>query len=273
MANAPKFNIHTHTYRCGHATGTDREYVEAAYQNGVRYLGFSDHVFIPGRSDPHMRGDYSLLDDYLLSIRGLADEFKDKMTIKVGFEAEWYHQEYEAYYRDLLKSGKIDYLILGQHCCILNNRFFGYGYMADDDQLLDRYANDLIAGMESGLFTYVCHPDLFLLFIGNWTAKCIEITHRICKAAKSLQIPLEINMGASRHKGKNRPGEPLIPVYPYPKFWEIVKQYDIPVIIGVDAHSPDEFASSDYRWVRAFIRWMGLRLLDEVELCNPYAPK
>ena len=37
-------NLHNHTFRCHHATGTDREYIEAAIRNGVRVLGFSDHT-------------------------------------------------------------------------------------------------------------------------------------------------------------------------------------------------------------------------------------
>ena len=32
-------NLHTHTFRCGHATGVDRDYVEGAIRAGVRVLG------------------------------------------------------------------------------------------------------------------------------------------------------------------------------------------------------------------------------------------
>ena len=38
------YNYHTHTARCNHASGADREYVEAAIQEGVKVLGFSDHA-------------------------------------------------------------------------------------------------------------------------------------------------------------------------------------------------------------------------------------
>ena len=38
------YNYHTHTYRCGHATGTDEEYIERAIQCNVKYMGFSDHI-------------------------------------------------------------------------------------------------------------------------------------------------------------------------------------------------------------------------------------
>lgn len=35
-----KTNYHTHTFRCKHASGTDRDYVEAAVANGFSELGF-----------------------------------------------------------------------------------------------------------------------------------------------------------------------------------------------------------------------------------------
>ena len=45
-----RYNLHTHTKRCNHAQGEDREYVEAAIKAGIKTLGFSDHCpqFFPG---------------------------------------------------------------------------------------------------------------------------------------------------------------------------------------------------------------------------------
>ena len=37
-------NFHTHTPRCHHAKGSEREYIEQAIANGFTTLGFSDHV-------------------------------------------------------------------------------------------------------------------------------------------------------------------------------------------------------------------------------------
>ena len=42
------YNLHSHTFRCGHATGTDEEFVEAAIKAGFKELGFTDHVMLPG---------------------------------------------------------------------------------------------------------------------------------------------------------------------------------------------------------------------------------
>ena len=35
-------NYHTHTWRCLHAAGTEREYVENAIKGGYKILGFSE---------------------------------------------------------------------------------------------------------------------------------------------------------------------------------------------------------------------------------------
>lgn len=40
-------NYHTHTWRCGHAFGDEREYVENAIVGGLKILGFSDHTPMP----------------------------------------------------------------------------------------------------------------------------------------------------------------------------------------------------------------------------------
>ena len=40
-------NYHTHTWRCMHAEGTEREYVEKAIEGGLKILGFSDHTPMP----------------------------------------------------------------------------------------------------------------------------------------------------------------------------------------------------------------------------------
>ena len=40
-------NLHTHTPRCRHASGTEEEYVRCALDAGLQTLGFSDHTPYP----------------------------------------------------------------------------------------------------------------------------------------------------------------------------------------------------------------------------------
>ena len=38
-----KANYHTHTPRCNHATGSEREYIEQGLKRKLEILGFADH--------------------------------------------------------------------------------------------------------------------------------------------------------------------------------------------------------------------------------------
>ena len=39
-----KTNYHTHTWRCNHAEGNEKQYVENALKAGLEILGFADHA-------------------------------------------------------------------------------------------------------------------------------------------------------------------------------------------------------------------------------------
>ena len=92
-------NYHTHTKRCGHATGEDEDYVLEAIGQGFRTLGFSDHAMLPDFSEPYKRGDYSLFQGYCDSIDALKKKYKDQIEILLGFEAESFPMYFSYYFR------------------------------------------------------------------------------------------------------------------------------------------------------------------------------
>ena len=85
-------NYHTHTFRCGHARGTEREYIEKAIAEGLTTIGFSDHVPMPFPDgfQSHFRCPIEKLDDYVGTLLALREEYKDRINILIGFEAEYY---------------------------------------------------------------------------------------------------------------------------------------------------------------------------------------
>ena len=124
------------------------------HSSSLKEMGFSDHIILPNHSQNGIRGDYSLFNDYISSINSLKEKYKDKILLHVGFEAE-YFKEYESYYRSLLEEGKIEYLILGQHCHINKetNQLQFYDYHNLDLIALENYKTDLINGMKCGLYS------------------------------------------------------------------------------------------------------------------------
>ena len=67
------YNYHTHTRRCGHAVGTEEEYVVNAIKAGIKILGFSDHA--PYKEpNPSERMNYNQYGDYVASIEHLREK-------------------------------------------------------------------------------------------------------------------------------------------------------------------------------------------------------
>lgn len=220
-------NYHTHTARCRHATGTEEEYVQKAIAGGLQILGFSDHTpfLFPGDYYSHMRMYPQELEDYVQTVLALKEKYADQIQIRLGLEVEYY----PALMPDLMKLIQpydIEYLILGQHWCGNEQDSPYNGRATEDVAHLERYCNQVIAAMDTGLFSYVAHPDL-IHFTGSEDAYVQHIT-RLCKAAKAHNIPLEINllgMRSDRH-------------YPNPLFWKIAGTVGCTAVLGCDAHTP-----------------------------------
>lgn len=225
------YNYHTHTERCGHANGEDEQYVLAAIEAGFKVLGFSDHIPFKSVIHPSERMNYDQIDDYITSIEHLKVKYKDKIEIKLGFELE-YFPEYNEYYKEIL--ARCDYLICGQHNKILDH--YSYDQFANDEDVIV-YANQVKAAMESGLVSFIAHPDYFMLGRRTWTPACDEAARIIAQAAEKNKVALEINLNGVRYGKYNYHN---IHVYPYPfrSFWEIVSNYDVECLYSFDAHKP-----------------------------------
>lgn len=260
-------NYHSHTFRCGHASGTDEEYIKAAIAAGYKVYGVSDHVILPHASQPGIRGDYILFPGYISSIRQLVAKYKNQITVYLGFEAEWYGKLYQDYYHDLLKTGTIDYLILGQHCFIEDGAFWWYGdAITDRQERIDKYVNDVVEGMASGLFSCVAHPDHLLWSTPGFDKDMKDGLMKICKASLTYDIPLEINMGQLKHamNQSRRTGLPAAFPYPNEDFFEMVGKMGCQTIIGVDDHNPKYLLNNEYAWIQAFIKRHHLKVISRL---------
>lgn len=228
-----KRNYHTHTVRCGHAKGTEREYIEKAISEGLEVLGFSDHapyIFTDGRPYSSFRMKLEETEEYFATIRNLAEEYKDRITILAGLEMEYYPGLFE---RNVKFAGEFgcDYLLQGQH--YLGVEEFVCGKPRDDEDLFERHTSQLIEGMETGVYAYAAHPDMWN-FTGKESFREKQYL-RICEAAKRLDIPLEINMLGLADKRH----------YPTKTLFRIAGEVGNRVTYGCDTHSVDRMANPE----------------------------
>ena len=84
-------NYHTHTWRCRHAMGKEKEYVEKAIQSGLKILGFSDHTpqVYPGAYVCPVKMEPRELEGYVDCVLALKKEYADDIEIRLGLEAEY----------------------------------------------------------------------------------------------------------------------------------------------------------------------------------------
>lgn len=228
-----KSNFHTHTTRCHHASGLDREYVEQAIAGGYQVLGFSDHgpIIRHDGFESHMRMAPEELEGYVASLEDLRSEFRGEIELYIGLEVEYmprFFQETVDFYREF----PIDYMILGQH-------YFGEEgltpYVADlqtDREYVDEYVQAVSDALDTGLFLYQAHTDLFRF--GGDAAYYRAGMQKILDILKAKKLPVEVNGNGFRERRH----------YPNAEFLRMAAGNGNPFLIGVDAHAPDRLTEA-----------------------------
>ena len=222
------YNLHTHTFRCSHAEGTEREYVEKAIESGIKLMGFSDHF--PWKNNDGTEHFYRVpmaeAEDYTETIKALREEYKEKIEILIGFEIEYIPGQFE----DMVKYAQslgCEYLILGQHFVFADDDQLWSSFETHEERALKEYVNCVTAGIKSGVITYVAHPDM-INFVGDEKIYYNEMK-KICEVSKEYNVPLEINFVGVRLKRN----------YPNEKFWKIAGEVGCDVVFGFDAHDTE----------------------------------
>lgn len=249
-------NYHTHTPRCNHAVGQEIEYVNAALEAGLQILGFSDHTpqFFPGEYYSKMRMRPWELKDYIQAVLALKETYAGRLQIHLGLEVEYYPAIFPEL-MDVLSDTPVEYLLLGQHWNGNEENEPYNGRPTEDEALLKRHCNQVIDAMHTGAFTYIAHPDI-LNFVGDEKVYRRHI-RRLCQAANSCGVPLELNFLGMR-EGR---------YYPNRRFWEVAAEENCPVVFGCDAHTPEQLLCEDTEQrAKAMIEHLGMELLETVEL-------
>lgn len=228
------FNYHTHTARCHHAQGCDREFVKTAIEAGLTELGFSDHCPYPFPEG--YVSDFRIwtedLPGYFSSLLALRREFEGKIRLRIGFEAEYYPAYFDRML-EMIAPYPCDYLILGQH---YSGNEMGARYNANrtsEESELAEYTEQVCAALQTGKFSYLAHPDL-VNYQGN-ADTYQKYAEQLCHCAKQTDTPLEINFLGIRD-GRH---------YPREAFFEVVGDVGCSVIFGCDAHHPSALLAKD----------------------------
>lgn len=247
-------NYHTHTKRCRHARGEDREYVENAIKIGIKELGFSDHApyVFDGNYDSGYRMFLDQAEEYKSSVLSLKEEFKNDIKIYYGFELEYYKDSFK---RELeyLKGFNYDYLILGQH--FVGGEPYGtYVAYINEDREFIQYVDECIEALKTGEFKYLAHPDIADY---KFTPSVVDKEYtRLLEFCKENDYPVEINvLGLQTNRW-----------YPDRKFFELAEKVGTKVIVGFDAHKPESISLDSYDLAYNLVKGLNLNIIDRLEI-------
>lgn len=232
-----KYNFHTHTSRCLHAVGKDEDYVKAAIDAGFSEIGFSDHTPWPYTDGfvSSMRMRESELEAYVNSVLSLREKYKDIIKIHLGLECE-YFKEYIPWLCAMSEKFGIEYLLLGHHFTPDEEHGIYNGRIKTPEGI-ENYTNDVLEALDSGLFFYLAHPDIFMRTYGDFDSHCEKASRLIIEKAIETDTPLEYNLLGLSHCIADGMKEG----YPNSAFWRIAGEMGAKAVIGIDAHDPKAY--------------------------------
>jgi len=234
-----KANYHTHTWRCNHAAGTEREYIERAIESGIEILGFSEHSYLPFEEEtmkPHEEGEYRR------RVLALKDAYRGRMKILCGVEKDIYSPIDESVY---------DYTIGSVHYIRCDNAYASVDLSpeATAENVLSFFCGDPYAyakayfELVAGLFDHVRadiigHMDLLTKFhekqsLLDTEDRRYEMAWKEAVAALiPHEKPFEINSGAISRGWRSTP-------YHSADILKFIRQNGGRILLTSDSHARD----------------------------------
>lgn len=227
-----KYNYHCHT-TFSDGENSPREMIEKAIKLGLEEIGISDHV-------TYNRYYYERMlytedcEQYISDIRKLAEEYKDKIIVRVGAELDFVENPVCYHWAKAIKDNLgFDYLIGSVHYCETGNNYLGHinieNYSTGEQkQLVDTYWRNMKACVSSGLFDIIGHLDLINRVIPKDKFDFSKQQKEVIDIIKEEDTVMEINTSGYRYDNKEQ--------FPSVELLEYAKEKDVNIVLSSDAH-------------------------------------
>lgn len=230
MSQRILYESHSHTTLCNHADGEPTEYAAVAYDRGLRGLIVTCHNPMPNRFSHHVRMREDQLDEYVDLVARTTDEWNGRVDVRLGLEAD-YFEGYESYLEKQLSSANFHFVLGSVHPQI--QEFRAKYWQADEVEVQRTYFRLLAQSAETGLFDSLAHPDLVKNHTANvWRPE--EIMDDIRAALDRIAVT-----GVAMELNTSGLNKTITEMNPFPQMLSEMRQRNIPVTLGADAHEPN----------------------------------
>jgi histidinol-phosphatase (PHP family) len=245
MPDLPPLDItgdhHVHTRFCNHAVGEMEEYVTAAIRKGLRSLTFLEHLECGLSYSPQIWLTPELFQQYFTEGERLREQYADRITVRLGAEIG-YNPDAVDKLLAMLAAFPFAHRGLschfffdgGKHLNMLSRRTDHIQEIAafGTEKILDTYFSNLIRGCQDIPCDKLCHLDAALRHNAPvLTEHHYTLIKELFAVMQEKNIALEVN--TSGYELRSRP-------YPAIALIQQARQLGIPLIIGSDAHRPEQ---------------------------------
>ena len=232
-------DLHTHTVRCGHATGTMEAYIEAAMAHGMSRFGISDHSYwmVQATAD-HYAMHASELSDYVADVQQLQRRYNcpgdQPFQILLGMEMDYVPSRL-ATAREEISRYPWDYLIGSVHNIGLEKLQEPALYQEwDIDDVCEIYFHRVGDMLRERFCDIIGHLDLPKKMGSRPQRGLRHYIEPLIPDLLAAGVAVEINTS-----GKDNPAGEFMPG------WETVAmlaEAGVPLTLGSDAHAPQQVA-------------------------------
>lgn len=252
MGAIMKFDFHTHHERCGHATGSIREYINAAIDKGLQSIGISDHtpIFASNEDHPSPGGTMakSEFSKYVEEVLALKKEYAGKIEVLLGIEADFIPEHLDLY-RKIISSYSFDYIIGSVHqyhgISIYNGKYWDELASQEKVEVKEKYYDYIFQSAESGMYDILGHVDALKRYYSGYTDVMTEATDFTLKTIAKNDVVIEINSSDENWA-------------PGADFLERALYFGVKVTFGSDAHKPEE-VGNHFEAVQKHLKEIGFR--------------
>ncbi len=227
------YESHSHTPLCMHAIGDPTEYAAVAQQRGLRGLIVTCHNPMPNGFSASVRMREDQFDQYCDLVEGTRQQWDGLLDVRLGLEAD-YFPGHEDYLAKQLASADFHFVLGSVHPQIpeFRERF----WHPDPIEVQRTYFRMLGDSAETGLFDSIAHPDLIKNFTSpGWVPDAIM--DDICEALDRIAAT-----GTAMELNTSGVNKTIPEMNPFPEMLVQMRERNIPVTIGADAHQPERVA-------------------------------
>jgi len=230
------YETHMHTPLCRHAQGEPSEYAEEALRKGLKGITVTCHAPLPEGYSPNVRMYREQWQEYVDLVAATREAYAGRLDVMLGIESD-FMPGLESWLEELHARDPLNYVIGSIHP---QTPEYQQEYFHGDWKAFQRqYFHSLAEAAESGLYDSISHPDLVKnLAPGEYDFEdLLETIRSSLDRIAATGLAMELNTSGLL--------KTVPEMNPSPSILREMKERDIPVVVGADAHNPTRVAA-DY---------------------------